>query len=54
MRKAMQSHFGEQPVAMGGAFHIVSGKAKLHVMVTEYIPTGIVSGLLHERAVGAA
>ena len=33
MRKALGAHYGDKPVALGGAFQIVAGKAKLHVMV---------------------
>ena len=34
MWKALGAHYGDKPVALGGgAFQIVAGKAKLHVMV---------------------
>ena len=33
MRKALEAHYGENPVALGGVFCLVTGKAKIHVMV---------------------
>ena len=33
MRKALRAHYGDTPLALGGVFCIVSGKAKVHVMV---------------------
>ena len=37
MRKSLNSCYGDKPVAMGGVFQIVKGKAKLHVMVGLYV-----------------
>ena len=37
MRKALGGHYGDKPVALGGAFQIVRGKAKLHVMVSNCV-----------------
>ena len=33
MRKALAKKYEDNPVGMGGVFQILSGKAKLHVMV---------------------
>ncbi len=33
MRKALGGRYGDKPVALGGVFQIVRGKAKLHIMV---------------------
>ena len=39
MRLALAEHYGPtKPVALGGAFLIDKGKAKLHVMVSEELP----------------
>lgn len=33
LRKALQSRYGEKPVALGGVFLVEKGKANLHIMV---------------------
>ena len=34
MRKALAVRYEDNPVGIGGVFQILSGKAKLHVMVS--------------------
>ena len=34
MRKGLAKKYEDNPVGMGGVFQILSGKAKLHVMVS--------------------
>ena len=33
LRGALQAHYGDKPVALGGVFLVETGKAKIHVMV---------------------
>lgn len=32
LREALERHYGEKPVGLGGTFRLVQGKAKIHVM----------------------
>lgn len=36
MRKSLENHYGDKPVAMGGTFVIEKGKAKAHIMPAEF------------------
>nr|XP_056714517.1 ester hydrolase C11orf54 homolog [Euleptes europaea] len=36
IRKALEKHYGDKPVGMGGTFVIQKGKAKIHVMPSEF------------------
>ncbi|XP_063161995.1 ester hydrolase C11orf54 homolog isoform X2 [Candoia aspera] len=36
IRKALENHYGDKPVGMGGTFIIQKGKAKLHIMPSEF------------------
>ncbi|KAM6448427.1 ester hydrolase C11orf54 homolog isoform 1-T3 [Liasis olivaceus] len=36
IRKALEKHYGDKPVGMGGTFIIQKGKAKLHIMPSEF------------------
>ena len=35
MRKALKEHYGEKPVAVGGAFCVEEGTCLMHVMVNK-------------------
>lgn len=36
MRKALEKYYGDKPVGMGGTFIIQKGKAKIHIMPSEF------------------
>nr|XP_060461339.1 ester hydrolase C11orf54 homolog isoform X3 [Panthera onca]XP_060461340.1 ester hydrolase C11orf54 homolog isoform X3 [Panthera onca] len=36
MRQTLEKHYGDKPVGMGGTFVIQKGKAKTHIMPTEF------------------
>ncbi|XP_027435626.1 ester hydrolase C11orf54 homolog isoform X2 [Zalophus californianus] len=36
MRQTLEKHYGDKPVGMGGTFIIQKGKAKTHIMPTEF------------------
>ncbi|NXX01905.1 CK054 hydrolase, partial [Larus smithsonianus] len=36
LRQTLEKHYGEKPVGMGGTFIIQKGKAKIHIMPTEF------------------
>ena len=45
MRRTLALKYGDNPVGMGGVFQILSGKAKVHVMVSHSLCSRFDSGV---------
>lgn len=46
IRTTLADHYGEKPVAVGGAFLVQTGKVKIHVMVSELKPHDVNLGYI--------